>query len=318
MRHSPRAYLSLLAMGGALAVSTWAPRAAAADCTSDADCEAGYECIKGMSSPGCDSSGECPEPTPVEEEVGSCELAPVECSTSDDCPEYLTCADSQELSCWSDSNGNTGCEEPDPNAPKYCSFREMTCATNDDCPREFECVEHESYGCPAVDCVEGEECNDTCEPTLEKECQPKKIDCSGGAACPSGWSCITVTTGSDCAEPAPAPGGTTDPDAPADSGTAPDGGCESFAPTSESFCAPDILVEHGYASDSGGSAENDAGGDSTSGGAPKPEEPKSPGGKATDDGGCSVAPVLGGSSSIFAPLMLLVPFAARLRRRRAS
>lgn len=349
MRHSPRSLLSWVALGGILAASSWASPARAAECSSDADCATGYECIKGMSSPGCNPSengGQCPDPTPVEDAIGTCERAPVECTNdAGACPEYLSCLESQDGVCWMSSDGSTGCSEPDPNAPKYCGFQQTTCATAQDCPREFECVESTFTACPLIDCAEGTECP-PCEPQTQKQCQPRQIECDDDDACPSGWSCFAVTqttcsTDGGTEEVPPTPdgsgtgsgtgtgkGGTTEdkplpPDEPTvDDPVAPEDTCETVEVAK--YCAPQALLElgYGYGSDSDGefvleSGAGTAGEDDNAAGAPGPKDADGPNEKA-DDGGCSVAPVLGGGGSLLAPLMLLAPLAARIGRRRRA
>lgn len=56
-----------------------------------------------------------------------------------------------------------------------------------ECPKGYEC-KSEQEPCPAIDCVEGEECR-PCEPTLVEFCSP--LSCASDADCASGMVCYS-------------------------------------------------------------------------------------------------------------------------------
>jgi len=163
------------------------------ECAADADCAEGQVCEKGMFVEPCEGTVDGGEPAdcnsePQVAETGYCFTPPTPCEANSDCEEYLSCVSSSYGECAVDSEGNEYCSEPDPEAPKYCSFAVMPCETDDECPREFECVAYSA--CPAISCMEGdEECLVECEPSDQKECQPKQIACEETSDCPDAWSC---------------------------------------------------------------------------------------------------------------------------------
>jgi len=181
-------------------------------CSSDADCADGFACVKGVSVPGCATPPDCPDPTPVEDETGWCEQLPQTCETDADCPAYLKCVANQSQTCWADSEGNTGCDPIDPNAPKTCEYVAIACTTDTDCPANFECIEI-PVPCAAVECPPGTECPpDNCGGATEKTCTPKQISCATDADCPTDWLCANV--GGDCPTEPVADGGAADPSQP--------------------------------------------------------------------------------------------------------
>jgi MYXO-CTERM domain-containing protein len=199
----------------ALIAAVFAPsRAAAQQCTTDAECADGFACIKGWSAPGCeDPSAGCPSPEPVESELGWCERKPISCTTDADCPDFMACMD-EDTPCWSSSSGDeSDCIEPDP-ANRSCRATELTCATTADCPSSFECLSVPEP-CPMYDCAPGTDCEPVDCNQTQNVCQPEQIACSTNADCPSAWSCEDVGTtdcetspsgmggsGPDCASPA--------------------------------------------------------------------------------------------------------------------
>ncbi len=334
-----RPKFAFLALSGFVVVAGWSASAfAQSTCSTNADCDAGYECIKGVSTPGCDpSAGECGPSEPVEAEYGSCQKAPVECQTDADCGEYLTCqASTGDTACWTGPEGS-GCDEPDPNATKYCDFKVETCTVDSDCPREFKCVASEIQECTDVGCDKDDfDCqSSSCETTTTYQCQPPQIECATDTECPSDWICMQFTDTSESCVPAPADSGGT-AGAPTGTGTgttdgsepapAPDeraegsSGCVEESIT-RSLCIPAELKDVAIGSDSDSAGGVTSNGESATPGAPNPIDKSADKPKAKDaDGGCSVAPALGASSgSWLSGLLLLAPLAARIgRRRRAS
>lgn len=203
--------MSITATLCGLAALLAAGTASAQECSSDVDCSSGFQCVKSMSSPGCSDPPNCPDPTPVESEVGYCERAPITCATDADCPSFLSCVAQNESTCWADSDGNTGCDPVDPNAPKTCEYVAINCTAAADCPSNFECAAM-PVACPAVDCPPGTDCpQPECTPPAN-QCIPQTIACQADADCPSSWLCEDF--GTDCAVAPPSTtvdGGTTEP-----------------------------------------------------------------------------------------------------------
>jgi hypothetical protein len=56
------------------------------------------------------------------------------------------------------------------------------------CPKGYECVTDEQ-DCPAIDCVEGQECT-PCEPMVATTCSP--LPCTSDADCDSGMTCAAM------------------------------------------------------------------------------------------------------------------------------
>lgn len=277
-----------------LAALAWSASAAATVCTEDSDCAEGYFCAKGASSPGCDASGPCPEPDIVEEEAGTCEAAPVPCETNADCGEYLSCVSSSDGVCWITADGDTGCEDTDPNAPKYCALAAIECSTDADCPRDFECVER-GGACPEIACVDGDDQCPPCEPAKYKACQPKVIECEKNEDCPAEWSCSSIQTGDE-----PVSDGATDVGSPQPFSSPPD------QSTVARQCFPDAWGGTGFASD----ANRDVTHQEDSGAGPGESASSS----SSSSGGCSMTPGVVGATPWLASLLLLVPFARRRRR----
>lgn len=197
-------------------------------CRSDADCSEGDTCEKKVSVSGC--SGSAPSPggdaiappeeecdsEPVENEIGYCFTPPKTCSSDADCDEYMSCVTNSSGVCWADVEGNSGCSEPDPDAPKYCTVANKACSEDSDCPREFECVQDQAV-CPAIACAEDDpDCKVDCDPPETKSCQPKSIPCEDDSACPSDWSCFgneatSCSGGADMPTEPADPGSSSDP-----------------------------------------------------------------------------------------------------------
>ena len=270
-------------------------------CTEDTDCAEGYFCAKGASAPGCDPAGECPEPDVVEETYGQCELAPVVCTSDADCDEYLSCVAAESTTCWSGPNGESGCDEPDPDAPKHCGVAEITCSSDADCPREFECASHSS-ACPEIACIGDEPDCKPCEPTTYEVCQPKEIACDSDDDCPAAWSCGAFGSGGGVdvggphpTEPAPEPA----LDEPKSRTTSDD--------ALRGACYPDAFGGVGY-------VETDEA--SGAAGPGRAEDSNSTGSGSSSGGGCSVGAVgASGAAGWLMTLLLVGPLARRRQRR---
>lgn len=319
-----RTILSSVTLACALVLTGWASSAAAqSSCEKNEDCETGYFCIKGASSPGCDAGpgSECTPQDATVDEVGYCEKGPTQCTKDEECGEYLTCSRSDSGVCWTGPEGE-GCSEPDPDAPSYCGYTMASCEVSEDCPREFECVESTLQ----PDCLD-------CEATTVRECQPRTITCENSAECPSDWSCFfnSSSGGGDCAAPAPRDPGAPDsgngsgssdvPESPVDDGALqPD--CTPAPVQTVGQCLPNQLAEFvGW--DSRGDAETSNG---APGGAPLPPTSKGPTNDAnessssaeSDSGGCSVAALGASSGSWMTSLLWLAPLALGITRRRRA
>lgn len=319
---SYRIKLSYLAIPAVLAFAAPSFAQSSGECESDADCEAGSACEKGSYTNGCNpEQGEC-DSTVYEEEFGSCVVQPVECSGDSDCGEYSACTSSDSGVCWASSDGSSGCEDPDPDAPKYCSPEVVECESDSDCPREFECSPVES--CADIACAPDSDCEQPACEVTGGQCLPKEIECDDDSACPSDWNCVGTTqwecTGDEPtdggAEPAPVDDpGAADPLPPDDTEPAYEPATSCVEVAAVGHCQPEEWGEVYFASDLDG-------GEPTSGsGAPKGEagQDDSSDGEgsqaSSDSGGCSVAPGGGQGGTWLWALLLGAPLL--LRRRRA-
>lgn len=104
-------------------------------CTTASDCGEGFDCVElinqwcsgsagsdgDSASAADDPDGPIIEPVAPEENCGSepsgefmCQAIETACETDADCLENWTCEENFAGMCWSDSEGNSGCETPDP------------------------------------------------------------------------------------------------------------------------------------------------------------------------------------------------------------
>lgn len=274
-----------------LVVLSWSGAAWAQVCTTDEQCPEGSYCAKGASSPGCSDPPNCPEPDVVEEEQGECVAAPVTCESDAECGEYLSCVESGDGTCWVSSDGDMGCDEPDPNAPKYCAPATITCSSDDECPREFECVAR-AYDCPAIACAEDEPDCVPCQGSATQVCQPKQIACDSDDECPAEWSCGSVVT-RDPVDDGREPG-------------SPDAGTSTGDSSTARYCSPDAWGGDVYTTGDAASAE-DSGGDDRG----------AQSSSSSSEGGCSIsAGTATGHAGWLLTLLAAGPLAARRRRRR--
>ncbi len=293
----------------------WSASATAQDfeCRSDTDCAAGSECVKGASAPGCaDPSEGCPDPTPVEDEYGFCERAPIRCLEDADCPAPLQCTDSGISTCSAAPGMEPVCDEPDP-SQRTCQYVPQECTESSECPDHFGC-EVFTDDCIDVACPEGASCPpSTCEPESRGFCVPEKIDCEQTSQCPGDWTCETFEGCDDIGDPEPLPV------PPPGSGSGSDPGGGSFGShraaqcVEVSLCAPPFFEHLGH-DDVFASAGGD--GASNSEGAPtRSSDPISgPDGDPEVQSGCSVASIPGQDGGL--PWILAGAAAFWLRRRR--
>ncbi len=234
----------VLPLAGLLLVGLVPSRALAQECAVDADCQTGFQCIKGQSAPGCpDPEAGCPAPEPPPER-GWCEAKPIECAQDSDCPSFMRCLEHSEGTCWSNPDGSTGCDEP--STVRVCEAVALPCASNADCPQSFECTES-TPPCPAIECAPGQDCPPTdCAGSAVQICTPKAIACAQSSDCPSAWVCEEVAT--DCASPLEG------------------GGADCKGATGERQCRPDGTLASVRGEDEAGATSQRTGGESSSSG----------------------------------------------------
>lgn len=317
------------------------------ECAADADCGEGAHCEKASYVNPCDpDAGSC-DSTVHEAEFGRCVASPVECTTDADCGEYEGCITQSTGACWVSSDGSSGCDEVDEDAPKYCGPKTFSCDNDDDCPRDFSCVE--STACIDIACAQGDDC-EPCSTT--RECHPRQIECDNDAACPSDWSCVGTSrmmcSGGGATEPgdrgdavdAPDSDAAGDEDAPLPSKesqdpaeptdeplptSAPDEGVDCVEVPSVGYCQPDAwgggyIAEDGVVSpdegDAVGAPSDPDRGDDNSTEDPATAESEQDGATESggDQGGCSVAKGPTNTASWLWMVVLALPF---IRRRSA-
>jgi hypothetical protein len=271
---------------------------AAQVCTSDADCEDGFACEKGASTPGCDpSGGPCADAGVTIAEMGYCEPKPIVCETALDCPEGLACESGGDTgTCTSSRDGGTTCEPDEPSA-KQCVYAPTECTSDDDCDADYACTvlattQECSGGGPA--CAPGESCPDPtpdmCTTRELKSCFPKRVDCRVDGDCNGDWNCVEIP---EDARGEDAPAGWQDATA---------------------VCFPEglALVAQGRVEGGGTFAPNDG---ASGGGEPTRDETE----KSSGDGGICSATKTGARPSLpgaFVVLGAMVGLAARRRARR--
>lgn len=152
-------------------------------CDSDDDCSAGLACLEvefggdcmSVAVPDCPPEEDCPEPEDFEVECEEPETATLclppyvaPCETDDECGDGFECVADEMCTC----SGGSGLDEPppDPEDPGDSGDPDP-----DDDGREWDGDE---------DC--------TCEPTDERYCSPREIECDGDGECPNGWTCEEI------------------------------------------------------------------------------------------------------------------------------
>ena len=290
--------------------------ASAQECETDADCSAGEVCevvaIGGCACPPCMEGQECPPCECDETEYSECVTPPITCMGDSDCPEGLSCLQSDSsVPCTIDSDGNESCPEEDPEpGPGYCEFIPDMCTDDSGCAEGFTC---ESYGGDEATCVgmcdENGNCEEWCDEPEPSDgggyCLPQQIECAADSDCPTEWSCHTFTSescsgggstgGTGCACPDCAPGEDCPPcecdDVPDEPQDPQDPMCEEYT---ENYCLPpgwDAWVDSyagGGATAGGGESEQANDGRSTGdifGGTPGNDNSADDG--STDDGNAS-------------------------------
>lgn len=154
-----------------------------AECATDADCDAGFECL------------------PIEECTGSACACPVcacsPCAPDEECPP----CDCPDIVCDCPETYEEHCEV----VGSWCAPKEQACESDGDCLEGWECVEqHLPCACPACECPDvlcrpDEECPDI------GECQCPPCDCADATwkvCLPKGWRDIGYAAGAEDPEAA--------------------------------------------------------------------------------------------------------------------
>jgi hypothetical protein len=322
------------------------PAFADSTCSKDTDCVKGWTCQVSGSSGGCSAPacapGEKCDDLPVEcdppQEFKSCRPAP--CSSDSDCAAGMVCYTRTETDCPPIACApGESCPAPrcEPTTESACVPRYLLpCTTASECGPGFSCEAVEECSCsgssgngsgedssgsptpapdaPSDDTPEPPAPTDnpscTCEPSKELHCRAAIVTCAVDADCSNGWTCATVSNGSDCAstpEPAPAPG--------EDGGSAPQDDCAPSAPVKQ--CVPPYYALVGSVR----GVDNDSNGSPTLGGSESGNGSAAPtagtkDGAASSSGGCAVSH--GHSSGSALTLLGLASVFGLLRRRRAA
>jgi MYXO-CTERM domain-containing protein len=278
------------------------------ECEENSDCGENGVCQKDMWTTGCGPSEDgntdhCSSET-MTAETGYCYTSPPTCDTDAECGEYLQCVQVNGAVCWADSDGNSGCTEPDPVAPSYCSQSTLICEDDSECPREFECVDAPG-GCLDIVCPD-EDPGCGCYESAHKECQPRAIECEDDSACPEAWMCLGGIA--DCGD--------------SRSGSGLDVEVSDSSDSEAPECAADLKgqcypVEWTSPGTAGGDLiSGDASGEDASAKGSPGTESNGESGEASSGGGCSVNRVPSSRSWLLG--LLALPFLALRRRRSMS
>jgi MYXO-CTERM domain-containing protein len=330
-----RAYLTFPSLL-ALVLFGLAPRLvhAQSSCSVDSECVKGWTCqVSGGSScasPACPPDEKC-EPQPsdcVNVEYKSCQPGP--CGLDSDCADGMVCythieSDCAPVTCGPGQEcGTPSCGSKTESAcvPRYV----LPCTTASDCGSGFRC---ESAGeqCSCSGSAGGrEDASDggtpppeppdcTCEPSKELRCRATAVVCDDESDCSAGWSCVAVSSSSDCAsQPTPSPNSGAGGGTPSAGAPPPD--CRPSASVKQ--CVPPYyeLVQgsKGIDRDYAGSPTSGTG-DATSGNGTAQPSAESATDDVTSSAGCSVAHGSHARSAV-ALLGVLGVFGV-LRRRRA-
>ncbi|MFH1532647.1 MAG: hypothetical protein ABIK09_18125 [Pseudomonadota bacterium] len=168
----------------------------AGECSSDADCPDGYECLATPCTCACEACPDGEECPPCEcpdcEAAGECfpQVDDMECVSDEDCPEGLECmlmGSSSSCACADCAPGEEcePCECPEEEFFGYCDepydpwddFGDVVagaCESDADCPVEFLCLEIET---PCWDDMP------TCAPCACAGCDPDDPDCTEEPDC---------------------------------------------------------------------------------------------------------------------------------------
>ena len=341
---------SILALGAfAWCALDARPASAESSCASDTDCAKGWACqVTGGSSCGyaCAPGADCPPPPDcAPQEYKSCVPGP--CTADSDCSDGMVCYTQTTSDC-----PPSACASNDPNcAPADCSTRSVSscvpryavpCTKAADCGAGFTC-EKDSAECacsgsapsngsgagssdggtplpPTPSGDAGTGC--TCAPSTTAHCSVVEAECASNSDCSAGWTCETVSGGTNCAT-------TSAPDEPArpeDAGAS--NGDDAGKPVpdpctpspSKKLCAPPYYatVGAGHGVDLGGvtstpSKDGSQSGGSESGAAPPAASDPDPASSA----GCSIGAGPSRAGSAGALLFALGLFGV-VRRRRAA
>lgn len=198
------------------------------ECTTDADCGAGFICesmgASDCAQPPCPEGEECPEVDCTTEEFFACVPDRNACASDADCAEGLQC----ETYSYEQCSGGTDvvcpegeeCPEPEPVeeacetvTESYCIPPYLgACEVDADCGPGFTCEEEEMCSCSGSGGSSGgsdpsvppdfdggapddspEECS--CEPSGEFYCELVQVECATDADCIDGFVCVDSPDG---------------------------------------------------------------------------------------------------------------------------
>ena len=175
------------------------------ECTSDIDCDEGWECLPlpcGCACPDCPPGEDCP-PCECDDcgDLGECIPAGFgkECDSDEDCPEGFECWDAPGPTCAcpgcepGEDCPPCDCPEDDGDYPGMCVEEEdpfddivgNECDTDEDCPADFVCEEIE-YGCGTVPDCPPCVCGGGCDPDDEDCADEPECECP---VCPEPEPC---------------------------------------------------------------------------------------------------------------------------------
>jgi MYXO-CTERM domain-containing protein len=209
----------------ALLALAFGAHARAQECTSDDDCDDGYECDLGPvatqdcapAAAGVADAGACDStPSP---RSGECEPRKMTCDTDADCVKGLTCLHRDgDVACASPPALPDGgvpetpdCGTPDP-GPGECAYVLVECKKDSDCDDGLECslVSKTSTceGSGSAGCMPGQQCPppeamESCTETTHSYCFPPRVDCTSDDDCDDGARCVELP---DDAKEDPPPG----------------------------------------------------------------------------------------------------------------
>lgn len=178
---SPRNFLAALLL--------LAPAAAEGkDCRTDAECGADFTCAKSCGAPGCSTPPNCPPPTPMCSETGTCEPRHRACAAAADCPSGLGCEDGPDGACSQGPSGQTMCTP----GSRVCTLVQGTCQADAECGAGFECLRlGATDGCAAIALPDS---GTACGSREIRACFPRRKECASDGDCGAGWTCFDFAT----------------------------------------------------------------------------------------------------------------------------
>jgi MYXO-CTERM domain-containing protein len=195
--------------------------ARAQECTSDDDCDDGFECDLGPvaqqdcppRADGAPDAGAC-DSTPMPRH-GECEPRKMTCETDADCVKGLKCDQhASDVDCAVPASADGGapeqvdCGAPEP-SPGECVLELVGCEKDSDCDEGLECAPiGKTTTCDAngSTCMPGQECTppkESCTETVNSFCFPPPVACANDDDCDDGKRCVTLP---DSAKKNPPPG----------------------------------------------------------------------------------------------------------------